>query len=262
MRTLILTITLALSSATLATELNRVEQTLELGIGLGGVSAPDYRGSREYRHTLSPIPYLVYRGRFLRADRDGLRGDFLRHDLYELNISASATLTPESHRNPLREGMPSIYSTIEIGPALNINISGQKIEEGWMLSLPVHSVIQMGGRPDPVGWVAHPQLVYRWPFEQSALTYRTGLYFADSDYHRHYYAVDEAFATDERPEFDVGGGYSGWSHQLVLSRRTDNWWYGAYIRYENLSGAAFVDSPLVETRHAITSGAGISRVIF
>ncbi|WP_111641395.1 MipA/OmpV family protein [Marinimicrobium alkaliphilum] len=260
MRALLFLLTLALGAAAMAAE--QIEQTLELGIGIGGVSAPDYRGSREYRHTLSPIPYLVYRGRFFQADRDGLRGEFLRHDLYELNISASATLTPESHRNPLREGMPSIYSTLEIGPALNVNVTGQLLEEGWMLSLPVHAVIQVGGRPDPVGWVAHPQLVYRWPFAKSALTYRTGLYFADRHYHRHYYAVAEEFATDERPEYNVGGGYSGWSHQLVLSRRTENWWYGAYVRYENLSGAVFIDSPLAETRHAIASGAGISRVIF
>jgi len=239
-----------------------VRHELSVGLGLGGVVAPDYRGSREYQTTVSPIPYFVYTGRFFKADRDGLRSDLFENEWFEINFSASATLTPESHRTPLREGMPSLYSTVELGPAVNINLTGERINDGWMLSLPVHGVIAVSEDPEMVGWAAHPQVVRRWHAGERTLTFRTGPYFANRQYHRYYYRVEPQYARDDRPAFEVGAGYSGWNSQLVLSQRRGNWWFGIYGRYENLTGAAFEQSPLLETRHVFNVGGGVSRILF
>lgn len=252
---------LALLGASL-TSADQVEHELSVGLGVGAVVAPDYRGSREYRRTLSPIPYFVYTGRYFKADRDGLRSDLFQREWFELNFSASATLTPESHRTPLRRGMPSLYSTLELGPALNVNVSGERINDGWMLSLPLRAVVAVSEDPEMVGWVAHPQLVRRWQNSRRTFTFRTGPYFADRAYHRYYYRVAPQYVTDNRPEFDLGAGYSGWSSQLVLSQRRGNWWFGIYGRYENLRGAAFEQSPLMETHHVFNVGGGVSRILF
>lgn len=241
---------------------DEVQHELSVGLGLGGVLAPDYRGSREYRRTISPIPYFVYTGRFFKADRDGLRSDLFQSEWFEINFSASATLTPESHRTPRRDGMPSLYSTLELGPALNINLTGERINQGWMLSLPLRGVVAISKDPEWVGWAAHPQLVRRWRKEERTLTFRTGPYFADQSYHRYYYQVEPRYAREDRPAFDVGAGYSGWSSQLVLSQRRGDWWFGIYGRYENLSGAVFEKSPLLETKHVFNIGGGVSRIFF
>ena len=45
----------------------------ELGIGAAAVRLPDYRGSDQAHSYLLPLPYVVYRGKILRADRDGAR---------------------------------------------------------------------------------------------------------------------------------------------------------------------------------------------
>ncbi|HHO70113.1 MAG TPA: hypothetical protein ENN02_01365, partial [Halothiobacillus sp.] len=37
-------------------------------------------------------------------------------------------------------------------------------------------------------------------------------------------------------------------------------WVGGFLRYDNLSGAAFADSPLVETRHSLMAGIGTAWV--
>lgn len=239
-----------------------VEHHLELGLGIGGVVSPDYRGSSEYQKTISPIPYFVYRGRYFKADRDGIRSDLLQREWYELNFSASATVTPESHRTPLRAGMPNLYSTVELGPAININLTGEQIKDEWMLSLPLHGVVAVSENPEFVGWAFHPHVARRWQSGERTLTFRTGPYFANRQYHRHYYRVAQEYVNPERPEYDVGGGYSGWSSQLVLSQRRGQWWWGVYARYENLGGATFVESPLVETKHVTNIGGGISRVFF
>ncbi len=52
------------------------EKKWELGVGLGSVYGPDYRGSDEYRSFTSAIPYVVYHGKFIRSDRDGLKAQF------------------------------------------------------------------------------------------------------------------------------------------------------------------------------------------
>jgi hypothetical protein len=36
---------------------------------------------------------------------------------------------------------------------------------------------------------------------------------------------------------------------------------GGFIRYDNLSGAAFEDSPLVETRHSVMAGFAVAYIL-
>ncbi len=48
----------------------------EAGLGIGAVTFPDYRGSDRTQTYMLPVPYFVYRGEFLKADRNGLRGLF------------------------------------------------------------------------------------------------------------------------------------------------------------------------------------------
>src|SRR5262245_50224047 len=68
------------------------ERTLELplweaGLGIGAVSFRDYRGSDTTHAYPVPVPYFIYRGKFLQADRSGLKSKLLHQDRVELNIS-------------------------------------------------------------------------------------------------------------------------------------------------------------------------------
>src|SRR5690606_32291148 len=93
------------------------QKNWELGLGAGVVAGPDYRGSDEYRTFASPIPYFIYRGKYIHSDREGVRGNFLRNNKYEFTLSASASITPDADKNELRTGMPELGSTLEIGPS-------------------------------------------------------------------------------------------------------------------------------------------------
>ena len=63
----------------------------EFGMGVGGIEFPDYRGSDEMHVFPVPVPYFVYRGKFLKADRDGVRGQLFNKPYAELSISVNGT---------------------------------------------------------------------------------------------------------------------------------------------------------------------------
>ena len=237
-------------------------KTWEAGIGIGAISGPDYRGSKEYSHYVAPIPYFIYRGKYIQTDRDGVRGKLFTREDIELNLSMSASITPESDENKLREGMPELYSTVEFGPALNINLTGDTFRDGWMMHLPLRGVVAVGGGDaDYVGWLVHPQLAFRTQIEKWNFSFRTGVYYASDDYHDHYYTVAEEYATASRPVFEADAGYSGWSNSWALSRAFDDYRIAFFIRYDNLRGAEFEDSPLVETTDSVAGGLALIWVI-
>ena len=45
---------------------------LEFGLGAGAIAFQDYRGSSTTHGYPLPVPYFVYNGKFLKADREGL----------------------------------------------------------------------------------------------------------------------------------------------------------------------------------------------
>src|ERR1700735_1130102 len=96
------------------------EPLLEYGLGLGAVAFEDYRGSDTTHVYPLPVPYVVYNGKFLKADRDGVRGTLFNQDQVELNLSVNATTPVKSDRE--RNGMPDLKSTVELGPSLDLHL--------------------------------------------------------------------------------------------------------------------------------------------
>ena len=49
-------------------------------------------------------------------------------------------------------------------------------------------------------------------------------------------------------------GFAGWQATGALSRRSGRLWWGAYLRADTVSGAAFEASPLVTQRNTWSAG--------
>ena len=77
----------------------------------------------------------------------------------------------------------------------------------------------------------------------------------------YFYSVAPVYARPGREAFEASGGYAGAQATAAVSKRFKKYWVGAFARYDNLSGASFVDSPLVRTRHAFSLGIGIAWVL-
>jgi outer membrane scaffolding protein for murein synthesis (MipA/OmpV family) len=244
-----------------ATTTSRTEPLWELGLGVSAVRFPDYRGSDETSTYVLPLPFVAYRGRFLRADRDGARAILFAGRRIEVDVSLSASTPSRSKDNAARRGMPDLEGTFEIGPNLNVELwqSGDRRYK-LDLRLPVRQAVTISGDPQGVGITFSPNL--NLDIRNLAGSWNVGLLggplYANRRHHAYYYDVAPQFATPGRPAYRAGGGYAGWRALAATSRRIGNAWVGGFVRYDDLGEATFVRSPLVTTRHSLTAGIGIS----
>jgi MipA family protein len=243
------------------------EQPLwEAGLGVGALVFPDYRGSDELKVYPVPVPYFVYRGPFLKADRDGVRGELFDRDYVELSISVNATIPVRSEDNAARRDMPDLRPTIEVGPSLEVHLWRSGDERVKLdLVMPFRVPVTLESSPQSLGWVFSPRLnldiddiagYSGWNFGAGF-----GPLFAADQFHEYFYSVAPRFATAARPAYEADGGYSGMHVLAALSKRFPKYWVGAYVRYDMLSGAAFDDSPLVRSKSYLAGGVGIAWMI-
>jgi outer membrane scaffolding protein for murein synthesis (MipA/OmpV family) len=237
----------------------------EAGAGVAVLRLPDYRGSDVSNLHVLPIPYLVYRGEFLKADRDGLRGLLFDSERLEVNVSLNGTLPTLSGDNPARRGMAELKPTVELGPTLDVHV-WRSTDQRTRLDFraPVRTGITVESGPKQIGWLFSPNLSLDMRDPAGMRGWDLGLHagpiFSDREYNAYFYSVSPAEATAERPAYAASGGYSGSQVTLTLTKRFPRYWVGGFARYDTLAGAVFEDSPLVERRHAFFAGIAMSWV--
>jgi outer membrane scaffolding protein for murein synthesis (MipA/OmpV family) len=236
----------------------------EFGLGVGTVVFQDYRGADTTHAYVLPVPYFVYRGRFLQADRNGIRGKLFNQDWIELNISANAT-TPV-RRNAARAGMPDLRSTVEVGPSVDLHLwksPDRKVK--FDVRLPIRGVFTVEGHPHAIGWIFAPtasvDIVDVAGFKGWYFGALAGPLFADRRYHDYFYTVAPQYALADRPQYQASGGYSGTQVLASLSKRYPAYWVGAYVRHDSLAGAVFESSPLVKRNTYWSGGFGVAWII-
>jgi outer membrane protein len=240
------------------------EPLLEFGLGVGAVAFEDYRGSNSSHVYPLPIPTLWYYGKFLKSDRDGVRGTLFNQDRVELNLSGNATTPVRNDRE--RNGMPNLKSTLELGPSLDLHLlRSDDARIKFDLRMPLRAVFTAEASPRVIGWTFTPRfnldLADPLGFAGWNLGLLTGPLFADRRYHDYFYTVAPQYATVTRPAYRAVGGYAGTQAITALSKHFPHFWVGAYVRYDTLAGAAFVDSPLVQRKSYWAAGFGISWMI-
>lgn len=232
----------------------------EAGIGLGSIHAPYYRGSKSSKDYNLPLPYIIYRGEHLRADREGFRGKLFENQWATLDISIAGNIPVPSETDGARKDMPGLDPVLEFGPSLNIKLWHNQNKDTLLLAkVPLRAALSIGNPiVDYQGLVLSPYLqvvkslhyqTIRWRFKFSA-----GPLFATRRYHDYFYEVEPDFITQNRAEYHATAGYSGSRLTLTLSRNAKNFYLGSIARYDNLAGATFENSPLVETKEYLVFG--------
>jgi outer membrane protein len=235
----------------------------ELGLGLGAFALPDYRGSDEGRTYVLPVPYVIYRGEHLKADRHGIRGELFGTPRLELNVSFAASLPVNSSRNAARAGMPDLRSSVEAGPSLEIALWGSRAGGPLLeLRLPARVAFTLESSPRAIGWVVTPNLNLDLPGRGMLAGWNLGLLagplYGSRRQHEYFYGVAPEFATAARPAYVASGGYAGMQFLASASRRFDGFWVGAFLRADTLRGSAFASSPLVKRDRYLAAGVGIA----
>src|SRR3569832_1435637 len=239
----------------------------EVGLGLGVISVPFYRGADRGRTYLIPVPYLVYRGRFLQMDEAGIRGKLFTSDRLKLDVSLAAGVPVPEENDGVRSDMPTLSPTVALGPQLEYRMwRAQEGRGSLWLHLPVRSAFSVNfGEFRHQGWIFSPYIEYETrdgsPDTPWAISIGAGPLFADRSYHDYFYEVLSSQATAARPEYHPDGGYSGSRVTLTVHRRIGRWWFGAFARADDLHGAVFANSPLGQKETYYAVGAAVVRML-
>lgn len=237
----------------------------ELGAGVAAMTFPAYRGSDETNNFVLPVPLFTYHGDFFKADRHGIRGSFFDTDRLDFTVSLALSPPASSDDIKARSGMPDLEETFEIGPQMDITFWRSENRARFLkLLLPMRAAFTLEGPPKDIGWVLHPKLnldITDLPGLQGwNLGLLAGPLFGDQRQHQYFYGVAPRYATAARPAYEADGGYAGMQYLAAVTKRFPKFWVGAFIRYDNLAGAVFDDSPLVRQKDYFAAGLALSWV--
>jgi outer membrane protein len=243
------------------------QSSLELGVGLSGLSFPDYPGSAETHKLLLPFPYIVYHGPHLDVENGRVLGIVLAGSRFSLDVDFSGSVAVQSSRDPERVGMPDLDWIGEAGPALRYHAWNSGDGEASLDAvLPVRVAVSARGlTAHHRGWAWAPRLEFDYDHGPPAqlLEFDASLtaLFADAGLNDYVYGVTPQFATVTRPAFEPGSGYGGYNLNFGMSLHHDQLVYGCFLSYTNLNGAVFAGSPLVSRMRDVALGVAVSWVI-
>lgn len=231
-------------------------------VGLVGVTASQqaYPGASQQTARSLVLPFGIYRGKYLRADRDNLGVRTFVTPTLEFDLGFGGALGSDSSRIDARRGMPDLGDLIEAGPRLRWHIGADDKGGRWRADFPVRAVLDLSDRLAYRGVSFEPRLTYerhpsgRWRYAASA-----GAIIGDARIADVVYGVDPAYATTDRPAYEARAGLIAWrlstnaTYDVSRAIRV----FG-YVRLDTVAGAANADSPLVRARTGVSGGLGIS----
>jgi outer membrane scaffolding protein for murein synthesis (MipA/OmpV family) len=233
----------------------------EAGVGAAVFSTPAYPGASDRSNRGLVLPFLLYRGKILRADQDGVKARLLDTDRVEFDVGFAAALPAHSDDVEVRRGMPDLGTLVEFGPRIKYKFADFGGAGRLRFELPVRAVIEGRGGLRRQGWTTEPRLVWskggdrgRWTLEG-----QLGAVFGDRRIHRYFYDVAPQYATADRPAYRADGGLmlvrtglSG-SYRINPDVRTF-----AFVRLDSYAGNANKDSPLFRKETGVSAGVGLA----
>lgn len=228
----------------------------EAGLFGLALTQPAYPGADQRASRLLGLPFVIYRGKILRAEQGGVNLRALKSPRSELDVGFAAALGSHADDIPARRGMADLGTMIEFGPRLKIKLD-DNARGATRVQFPLRAVIDVShdfvsrGIAFEPQWVSDSRLPGRW-FVSTSL----GALFGDQKLADTYYGVSPAEATATRASYSASGGLIALRAGLFAAHTlTPGLRLICLLRIESLAGAANHDSPLV--RRNIGWGAGI-----
>lgn len=236
----------------------------ELGATLAALQIPLYPGSAANKQYLLPLPYAKLHSEFLDID-EGIYARLFRTTAVRLSLSADLGVPVNSDESRVRKGMADLDTVLQLGPLLEITLAGSRDQSRELrFELPARLAFATDfSEVSNLGWIYEPRFsVESRRVAKTGLAWQVtaGVRYASAAYHAYYYDVPTAFVTAERAQFTSVSGYGGGFADVIAAWREDTVIYWAFLRYQNLSGAVFENSALVEQNSYYFIGVGLSWV--
>lgn len=233
----------------------------EAGIGAAAFSLPAYPGADDRSNRVLPLPFLLYRGKVLRADQENVGARLLNTDQVEFDVGFAAALPAHSRDVDARRGMPDLGTLVEFGPRVKYKFADLGDAGRVRFELPLRAVIEGRGGLRGQGWTLEPRLVWerrdtaaRWTVEG-----QLGATFGNRRINRYFYEVAPQYATPDRPAYQADAGLLLVRTGLFGTYRLnpDVRLFG-FVRLESYAGSANRDSPLLRRNAGASAGIGFA----
>ncbi len=233
----------------------------EIGAVALGVSQQAYPGASQQVVRGLALPYLIYRGKYFRADREtvGLRA--INTARFELDVGFAGAFGARSDAVDARSGMPDLGTLVEFGPRLKWHLAEGSSSGGRLWAeFALRGVFDLDDRLSHKGMAFEPRLIYErrasggWRYSTSFGAVVGDQHLADT-----LYGVAPVYATPSRPAYTAESGLIAWrlganvSHELTPNLRL----FG-FARLDSVAGAANRASPLVQHTTGTSVGLGLT----
>lgn len=231
----------------------------ELGVGAGSYMSPHYLGANQSAIYTLPLPFIIYRGERVRADKGGLFSQIIGSDAVDLHVSLGGSLPVNSEDNDARQGMEDLDLMLEVGPTLQVKLYRSHLGK-WRLDVPLRSVFSLGESVNYRGLIFNPRIHYVFNVSDWRFTQTLGPVFSSEHFHDYIYQVDQPYVTAERHEYNAKSGYTGLRYSFGVSKHFGDIFLGSFLNYYNLDHAKNEKSPLMKTDDYVALSFAVSWV--
>jgi MipA family protein len=232
----------------------------ELGVIGFGVSQQAFPGARQQTQRALLLPYVIYRGQFLRADRDTLGLRAFKTEQFELDVGFAGSFGSSSDDLTVRNGMPDLGTLVEFGPRIKWHLGASPQLGRLRAEASLRGVFDLDDGFRHRGISFEPRLVHErrtasgWNHSSSI-----GLVAGNRQLGDTLYGVAPVYATSERPAYAGQSGLVAWRLGTSVSKQlAPDWTLYGFARFDSVAGAANRASALVEKRHGASVGMGLS----
>ncbi|MCW8107435.1 MipA/OmpV family protein [Alteromonas ponticola] len=246
----------------------KAQKKIEAGIGGFAVSLPAYPGSADQSTYVLPFPYFYYKDDRVTVDREGVVGNLLDGDHWEIDVSFSGGIPVRSEDAAIRTGMPDLDWTAEAGPRLLYYVLGNDERDAYIrthlfvrkaYASDFRSISDIGTKIGLGVEVLRKVTVFD---EIVTWTNRLTVNWADDRNLNYFYGVAAQYATSSRPMFTTHSGYAGTELSSGITVKVDNIWLGFFARYQHFANTAQENSALLEVGSNWTAGIGLVWVFY
>jgi len=242
------------TAQTTAEQEEELEPLWEVALASYIRSGPAYPASEETQTDVIPLPFPIYRGKFLRvgdSNEKPITARMFRRDRIKLDLDFGLNLPVDSDDIDAREGMDDLDLLFEIGPELELQFV-ENLPGEFFLGLQFRGAWSFDAvNPEWRGTVYSAEFKHEYPRRdtKTKLVTRLTPEYANTPYMRFFYGVANEFATPDRPAYDAKGGYLGtrlnFSFRHQLSKQFE---LRTGMRFGFYHGAKNEDSPLFTTK--------------
>lgn len=224
------------------------------------VSQQAYPGASGRVNRGLALPFLIYRGEFLRADRGGAGIRTLKTPTFEVDVGVAGSFGASSDDIAARRGMPDLGTLVEFGPRLKWHLGEGPGKGRFRAEFPLRGVFDLNDRLAHKGMAFEPELIFErraeggWSYSTSIGAVWGNKRLADT-----FYGVAPVYATPGRTAYVADSGLIAWRLSASLSRQLspDLRLFG-FARADSIAGAANVSSPLVQQKTGASVGLGLT----